>query len=76
MKIRSDEYVRVDVILLHNTEDAILINCNLGRGPERKAWVPFSLLHSVEESKLKNAPLDKVVNIRMRQWKAEQLSLV
>lgn len=72
---RSDRYIKVQVILLHNTHDSMLVNCNLKRGPEKKAWVPFSLLHFADEAKIKKAPLDKVITVRMFEWKATQLSL-
>lgn len=70
----TDAYVKVKVILIAKTRDAILIDCDLD-GPMRKAWIPLSLVHIADELKIGNDHSTDIVEFRLREWKALELDL-
>lgn len=70
-----DNYVKVKVILIARTRDALLIDCELEGTDERCAWVPLSLIHAADEKRIGNNHATDIVEFRMREWKAMELNL-
>lgn len=71
----SDNYVKVKVILITRTRDALLVDCKLDGVDMRKAWIPLSLVHSADEKKVGNNHATDIVEFRLREWKAMELGL-
>lgn len=70
---RSDDYVKVKVILVMRTQNAILINCDAKA--DRLAWIPLSLIHAADEKSVNNSKMTEIVEFRLREWKATELDL-
>ncbi len=72
---KGDEYVKVRVIFVRKTNDAVLVSKVTNDVNEPVHWIPLSLLHAADESRLNNSMATEVVEFRMRAWKAERLDL-
>lgn len=71
----SDDYVKVKVILVARTKDAILVSRFSNDVNEPTHWIPLSLLHIADERRIDNSQMTEPIEFRMRAWKAAKLNL-
>ncbi len=66
----DEEYVKCTAKVLMATRDAFMIE-----SAELPLWIPFSLVHSADEMKIKRAMRGDVVSFRLMEWKARAMML-
>lgn len=71
----SDEYVKVKIILVARTADAILVSRFPNDLKSPTYWIPLSLIHIADERRIDKSKMSDVIELRMRAWKAEKLNL-
>lgn len=71
---RSDDYVTVTAILKQRTANAVLLD--VGDGVSRGGLVPRSCLHAASDQIVDAAEINDEVELRMREWVAEDKGLL
>lgn len=65
----SDKYVKVETRYETHTQDAFLIETPFGS----VEWIPFSLIGTIDERRIKSTKPGETVSFNLREWKAMQL---
>jgi hypothetical protein len=71
-KSRSDDYVKVECVIIDIREKSVLIRSTKTK---IKGSCPRSLLHAATDISL-GAHLHKTMTIQIREWKADELGLI
>lgn len=68
---RDDPYVLVSCEVVHKTGRAVLLRV----GDGKEVWIPRACLHGGSDNVVEQTEPDLEVQLRIRQWKAEQESI-
>lgn len=72
----KEKYTRVRCILITKTRNAILVDIAPEDASEiEQRWIPLSLIHGGDESKIGNDHSTDIVEFRLMEWKARELGL-
>lgn len=70
----SDDYVTLAIEIRFHNKDAALIA--LSEDPFTERWIPYSLMHGADESKLRLLRVGETMQLRIFHWKAKQEGLL